>query len=82
MTIVMSLSSCGRHQEAQAIIEEAYFEGQKDALSGDVRISKTREGCWIWTKSPWDNGTSPIFNPAIVCSKDEHKIQLKAQIKF
>lgn len=35
-------------------MEEAYFEGQKDALEGDVRIEKDGD-CYIWTKSCWDN---------------------------
>lgn len=47
--------------------EEAYFEGQKDVLSGDVRIKKNNDSCWIWTKSCWDSGKKPKFNPSIVC---------------
>lgn len=49
-------------------MEEAYFEGQKDALTEIIRIEKI-EGCdegWRWTKSPWD-GTEcqPIFIPPL-----------------
>ena len=48
----------------QKACEYAYFEGQKDALSGDVRIKFDNESDkWIWIKSPWNGGTSPIFIP-------------------
>ena len=43
-------------------LEQAYFEGQKDALEGDVRIKQTEEG-WEWIKSPWDEGQSPLYDP-------------------
>ena len=42
-------------------LEQAYFEGQKDALEGDVRIKQTEEG-WVWTKSPWDEGQAPLYD--------------------
>lgn len=45
-----------------ASLEQAYFEGQRDALEGDVRIKITEEG-WVWTKSPWDGGQSPLYDP-------------------
>lgn len=35
--------------------EYGYFQGQKDALTGDVRIQKVGDSCWVWTKSPWDD---------------------------
>ena len=44
--------------------EKAYFEGQRDALTGDIRVKNTAEG-WIWTKSPWDNGQKPVYNPSV-----------------
>jgi hypothetical protein len=50
-------------------MEKAYFEGQKDAISGDLRIKKTVDGCWIWTRSCWNDGKIPQFNPSIVCGK-------------
>ena len=43
-------------------LEQAYFEGQKDALEGDIRIKQTEEG-WMWIKSPWDEGQAPIYDP-------------------
>lgn len=36
--------------------EESYFEGQKDYMNGDIRISKTNN-CYQWIKSPWDTGS-------------------------
>lgn len=50
------------------LLENCYFEGQKDALNGNIRIKQTKDGCWVWTKSCWDNGTKPIFNPSNVCN--------------
>lgn len=42
-------------------IERAYFEGQRDALAGDIRIEFDEGfGVWRWTKSPWDNGDLPV----------------------
>lgn len=52
---------------ASETAEEAYFEGQKDAMSGDIRIKQTQDSCWIWTKSPWEGGKKPTFNPSIIC---------------
>ena len=45
--------------------EYAYFEGQKDALSKDVRIKLNEDSVWIWSKSPWDDEQEPIYNPLI-----------------
>ena len=33
------------------LCEHAYFDGQKDALQGDIRIKKDRDSVYIWTKS-------------------------------
>jgi hypothetical protein len=46
-------------------LEEAYFEGQKDAISGDIRIKKDDSGYWYWYKSPWNNNREPVFNPKL-----------------
>lgn len=53
--------------------EKTYFEGQKDVLEGDVRIRKNNDSCWIWTKSCWDNGEQPTFNPSIICDDGSKK---------
>ena len=44
-------------------MERAYFEGQKDAINGDIRIMKNQDSCYIWKKSPWDSGTPPVYWP-------------------
>lgn len=36
-------------------LEAAYFEGQRDALEGDIRIQKDSCGDYKWVKSPWDD---------------------------
>ncbi|MBD3262172.1 MAG: hypothetical protein GF334_10990 [Candidatus Altiarchaeales archaeon] len=43
-------------------VERAYFEGQKDALQGDIRIDSTDSG-WAWTESPWDSKKEPLWHP-------------------
>ena len=47
----------------QKALESAYFEGQKDALNGDIRIQFRSDSCWHWTKSPWDGGKPFSFDP-------------------
>lgn len=59
---LMSLNSLSRN--AQVVAEYAYFEGQKDALEGDIRIEKNSYGVWHWTSSPYDSGGSWIFDPS------------------
>ena len=53
-----------KYKQKRKLAEWAYFEGQVDALNNDIRIKQdTANGCWVWTKSPWDSGRSPKFNP-------------------
>lgn len=35
-------------------MENAYAEGQSDAISGDVRIEKVNDTTVVFVKSPWD----------------------------
>lgn len=34
--------------------EDAYLDGQRDALMGDVRVKMNPDSTWTYTKSPWD----------------------------
>ena len=45
-----------------SLMSKAYFEGQKDAINGDIRIA-IKDSVYIWTKSCWNDGTKPLFNP-------------------
>lgn len=47
------------------LVEKAYFEGQKSALKGDIRIEKIKgtDSCYQWTKSCWDNGRKTVYIP-------------------
>lgn len=48
------------------LAEMAYFEGQRDAINGDVRIKLGEDSVYHWTKSPWDGETrQPQFIPTI-----------------
>ena len=44
------------------VAERAYYEGQVDALKGDIRVQKV-DSTYVWIKSPWDDGTKVTFNP-------------------
>ena len=47
-------------------MEYAYFEGQRDAITGDVRIISLADGRYKWVKSPWDQGDKqPEFDPLV-----------------
>lgn len=50
------------------VVEQAYFNGQKDAISGDIRIVMVKDTVtglerWTWLKSPWNNGQKPVYVP-------------------
>lgn len=55
------------------LAEAAYFEGQADALNGDIRIKFTNDSCWIWTKSPWSDNRLPIYNISNIKSRTNYK---------
>jgi len=41
-------------QQIIKIVEEAYAEGQGDAIEGDVRIEIVNDSQIVFTKTPWD----------------------------
>ena len=43
----------------------AYGEGQKDAISGDIRIKHYKDSIWVWKKSPINN-TNLLVNEQII----------------
>lgn len=49
-------------------VEKAYFEGQKDAIEGDVRII-LKDSIYYWSKSCWNDNRIPIYNPTYLDSK-------------
>lgn len=50
-------------QDVSFLMEKAYFEGQKDALNGDVRIVLNSDSTYVWRKSPWGGGRKPTYFP-------------------
>ena len=47
------------------LVEEAYFDGQRDAINGHVIIKfDTLNNVYIWTDSPWDSRIPAIFKPS------------------
>jgi hypothetical protein len=70
---LLAFLGCGDYQVMDAtkykkstrwLMEYAYFEGQRDFLSGDVRIV-IYNGKYIWKNSPWDGGSldAVLYNP-------------------
>jgi hypothetical protein len=41
--------------------ETGYFEGQRDALDGDIRIRKVDNRTYVWIKSPWVPDTTKPY---------------------
>ena len=44
----------------QIIAEQAYFEGQRDAIENNICITKIDTN-WYWTKSPWNSNKQPLY---------------------
>ena len=53
--------------ELTELCEQAYFEGQRDALENNIRIKRNQDSCWIWISSPWNSGKEPVFDPSFNC---------------
>ncbi len=74
----VSLSSCTRVTVEKQVLEDyyykvaekAYFEGQRDAINGDIRIKLGCDSIYFWHKSCWDNGRKPIYNPDYLDSQN------------
>lgn len=80
LLLALMLFSCGMEapvtmdkDEIYKLCEMAYFEGQKDAIEGDVRIKLGSDSIYVWTKSPWADkgvGDKPIhYHPTYMDSK-------------
>ena len=73
ITLTIVLTSCDygiiKEKQLREVCEKAYFEGQKDALNGDIRIKLNKDNCYQWIKSPWDSGRIPDYNPTYLESK-------------
>lgn len=63
--LAIMIFSCYRLSvlEQTKSLEKAYFEGQKDALEGDIRIARDSTSKWVWVRSPWDDEKNPIYIP-------------------
>jgi len=51
--IIVYKNNC-RQTSVIDIAEKAYFEGQKDALEGDIRIARDSCGNWQQSKDYWE----------------------------
>lgn len=69
--ITFSNSNSYRKLELLSIkmCEQAYFEGQKDAINNDVRIKLDKDSIYQWTESPWNNNRTPLFQPSLLDTK-------------
>lgn len=63
--LLVLCAGCGLEEGVRHDMERAYFEGQRDAIDGDVRIKWDDDAkCWRWQKTPWDDGTATTFDPS------------------
>jgi len=46
----------------QFAIEIAYFQGQYDAINGNIKIENSY-GTWRWKEPLWNNGQKTLFDP-------------------
>lgn len=85
LAICVNFYSCSEDKERvqefkEALIKNAergYFQGQVAAINGDIRVRLVEQlGCttYVWIKSPWDNGSEPIFHPE--CAVDTIKYNI------
>jgi hypothetical protein len=53
--------------QTKKALEYGYFNGQQDAINGDIRIKQIDSTCYIWIKSPWDDPkTKVLYQPNCV----------------
>lgn len=58
-------------EEMTKLVEMAYFEGQRDAIGGDIRIKLNPiDSTYVWIKSCHDDGTKPLYNPTYLDTKN------------
>lgn len=50
-------------QKIKLEVEKAYFKGQYDAINGNVRIKMGPDSIYVWSKSPWTDGSPAIYKP-------------------
>jgi len=71
-SIILLLSvvifSCNTHSPYW-YSEKNYFEGQRDAINGDIRIRLNNDSVYMWVKSPWNNRREIEYNPTYLDSK-------------
>lgn len=69
MMLVQGIWIAKTKEKVQTVLENAYFEGQRDAINGDIRIRLNSDSVYIWVKSPWNTGEKPIFTPTRLDTK-------------
>jgi hypothetical protein len=47
-------------------VENAYAEGQANAMKGDIRITQINDTTYVWNKTPWDSGKAPVKDTIII----------------
>lgn len=72
LLLIIVLIFCNVKSQVNKALEQAYFEGQKDALENDIRIKINENNRWIWIKSPWVDGRQPVFIPPFNCCQDNN----------
>lgn len=45
------------------IVEKAYFDGQRDYMEGDIRITVDADSNVVWSKPIWNDGRDCLYQP-------------------
>lgn len=61
MAMLVTISSNRFAQQSE--YERGYFDGQKDAMQGKIKLINVRESIWTWRESPWPDGKKVIYKP-------------------
>ena len=70
LLVVVTTTSC--ESDFREAAERCYYEGQRDALQGNVRIKLNKDSTHIWISSPWRDGKTHEFNPSYIDTKTHH----------
>ena len=69
-----SKNECSIDDNIHHMMEYAYFQGQKEALQGDIRIRKnTSNEKYHWIKSPWNSDISLHMTDSALIKNLEYK---------
>ena len=67
--LLVAAVATGCSSDIREAAERCYYEGQRDALQGNVRIKLNSDSVHVWTSTPWSDGVNPIYQPSYLDTK-------------